>query len=198
MEVQVLSPAHVTFLATSYASIRRDGCSEFASRSLPTKYCSALAGYQIKDFGPARLPLAFCGGPGFCMSECIVTGLMINPQALGGGKKVQYSDGHANFSFSEMSFAHLHVHSHYACLTASGRRNRLFKGPRKLGMRRCDHRHGVLYGAIEFFKAAKAEGIKPIIGCEVMSPPVRVLIKRRGRKTSPTIWCCWRRPMKDI
>ena len=67
-----------------------------------------------------------------------------------------------------MSFVHLHVHSHYSLLDGFGTPKDIVKKVKELGspaVALTDH--GVLYGAIEFYKAAMAEGIKPIIGCEV-------------------------------
>ena len=65
-------------------------------------------------------------------------------------------------------FTHLHVHSHYSLLDGLPKINLLIDHVKKLGMDSVALTdHGNLYGAIEFYKAAKAQGIKPIIGCEV-------------------------------
>lgn len=66
-----------------------------------------------------------------------------------------------------MSFVHLHVHSHYSLLDGLGKPADIVAKAKKDGspaVALTDH--GVLYGAIEFYKAAKKEGIKPIIGVE--------------------------------
>jgi len=65
-------------------------------------------------------------------------------------------------------FAHLHVHTEYSLLDGMCRIPQLVARAKELGMDSIAITdHGVLYGAIHFYLAAKAEGIKPIIGCEV-------------------------------
>ncbi len=65
-------------------------------------------------------------------------------------------------------FTHLHVHSHYSLLDGLPKIDLLVNHVKKLGMDSVALTdHGNLYGAIEFYKTAKAQGIKPIIGCEV-------------------------------
>lgn len=69
-------------------------------------------------------------------------------------------------------FAHLHVHSEYSLLDGAARVADLPKKARELGqsaMALTDH--GVMYGAVDFYKACKKEGVKPIIGCEVYVAP---------------------------
>ncbi len=67
-----------------------------------------------------------------------------------------------------MSFAHLHVHTEYSLLDGACRINKLMDRVRELGQTAVAITdHGVMYGCIDFYKAAKAAGIKPIIGCEV-------------------------------
>ena len=67
-----------------------------------------------------------------------------------------------------MKFTHLHVHSHYSLLDGLPKIDELLDYAKELGMDSLALTdHGVLYGAIEFFKKAKERGIKPIIGCEV-------------------------------
>lgn len=66
-----------------------------------------------------------------------------------------------------MSFVHLHTHSHYSLLDGMSQVPQLVKRAKELGMPALALTdHGVLYGAIEFYKTCKAEGIKPIIGVE--------------------------------
>ena len=65
-------------------------------------------------------------------------------------------------------FTHLHTHSHYSLLDGLPKIPELLDYVKELGMDSVALTdHGVLYGAVEFFKEAKARGIKPIIGCEV-------------------------------
>jgi len=67
-----------------------------------------------------------------------------------------------------MKFTHLHVHSHYSLLDGLPKINELVDYVKESGMDSIALTdHGVLYGAVEFFKTCKAKGIKPIIGCEV-------------------------------
>ena len=67
-----------------------------------------------------------------------------------------------------MSFAHLHVHSEYSLLDGACRINGMMERVKELGQTAIAITdHGVMYGCIDFYKAAKAAGIKPIIGCEV-------------------------------
>jgi DNA polymerase III subunit alpha len=65
-------------------------------------------------------------------------------------------------------FVHLHVHSHYSLLDGLGKIDDLLARTKELGMDTLALTdHGVMYGAIEFFKKAKDYGVKPIIGCEM-------------------------------
>ena len=67
-----------------------------------------------------------------------------------------------------MSFAHLHVHSEYSLLDGACRISGMMDRVKELGQTAIAITdHGVMYGCIDFYKAAKAAGIKPIIGCEV-------------------------------
>ena len=67
-----------------------------------------------------------------------------------------------------MSFVHLHVHTEYSLLDGACRIKGLAKRVRELGQSAVAITdHGVMYGVIDFYRACKAEGIKPIIGCEV-------------------------------
>ena len=71
-----------------------------------------------------------------------------------------------------MSFTHLHLHTGFSLLDGSSKISELVKRVKELGMDACAITdHGVMYGVIEFYKACKAEGIKPIIGCEVYVAP---------------------------
>ena len=67
-----------------------------------------------------------------------------------------------------MSFVHLHVHTEYSLLDGACRINGIMDRVKELGQDAVAITdHGVMYGCIDFYKAAKAAGIKPIIGCEV-------------------------------
>ncbi len=67
-----------------------------------------------------------------------------------------------------MSFVHLHVHTEYSLLDGACRIDRLMDRVKELGQTAVAITdHGVMYGCIDFYKAAKDAGIKPIIGCEV-------------------------------
>ena len=67
-----------------------------------------------------------------------------------------------------MGFVHLHVHTEYSLLDGACRIRDLPKLVKELGQTACAITdHGVMYGAVDFYRACKAEGIHPIIGCEV-------------------------------
>ena len=67
-----------------------------------------------------------------------------------------------------MSFVHLHVHTEYSLLDGACRIDQIMERVKELGQSAIAITdHGVMYGCIDFYKAAKAAGIKPIIGCEV-------------------------------
>lgn len=80
-----------------------------------------------------------------------------------------------------MSFAHLHVHTGYSLLDGSNKVADYVKRIKELGMTAgAITDHGVMYGVIEFYKLAKQEGIKPIIGCEVYVAPGSRFEKEMG------------------
>ena len=67
-----------------------------------------------------------------------------------------------------MAFVHLHVHSEYSLLDGACRIKDLVDKAKASGMSAIAITdHGAMYGAVDFYKYAKKEGIKPIIGCEV-------------------------------
>ena len=73
---------------------------------------------------------------------------------------------------AHIPFTHLHVHTEYSLLDGSAKIKPLAKRAKELGFDSLAITdHGVMYGAIDFYKACKAEGIKPIIGCEVYVAP---------------------------
>ena len=67
-----------------------------------------------------------------------------------------------------MKFTHLHVHSHYSLLDGLPKIDELLNYVKELGMDSVALTdHGVIYGAVEFYKKATEKGLKPIIGSEV-------------------------------
>lgn len=71
-----------------------------------------------------------------------------------------------------MGFVHLHVHTEYSLLDGACKINKLVKTAKELSQSAVAITdHGCMYGVIDFYKAAKKEGIKPIIGCEVYVAP---------------------------
>ena len=67
-----------------------------------------------------------------------------------------------------MSFTHLHLHTEYSLLDGACRIEQLMDEVQRLGQTSVAVTdHGVMYGVIDFYRAAKKRGIKPIIGCEV-------------------------------
>ncbi|MEE1086165.1 MAG: DNA polymerase III subunit alpha [Schaedlerella sp.] len=71
-----------------------------------------------------------------------------------------------------MNFAHLHVHTEYSLLDGSNKIKEYVSRVKELGMNSAAITdHGVMYGVIDFYRAAKAAGIKPILGCEVYVAP---------------------------
>ena len=69
---------------------------------------------------------------------------------------------------AERQFTHLHVHTEYSLLDGACRIDQLFDRVKELGQTAIAITdHGVMYGCVDFYKAAKKAGIKPIIGCEV-------------------------------
>lgn len=73
---------------------------------------------------------------------------------------------------TQNQFVHLHVHTEYSLLDGANRIEKLVEKAKALGMPAIAITdHGNMYGAVEFYKAAKAAGIKPIIGCEVYVAP---------------------------
>ncbi len=71
-----------------------------------------------------------------------------------------------------MYFTHLHVHSHYSLLDGLSTPRKLLEKAKRMGLDALALTdHGVMYGAIEFYRQAKKMGIKPIIGCELYLAP---------------------------
>jgi DNA polymerase-3 subunit alpha len=82
------------------------------------------------------------------------------------------------------SFVHLHCHTHYSLLDGATRIEDLVRRVKEMGMPAVAITdHGNLFGAIEFYEAARRAGVKPIIGCEVyMAPGDRRARESRGMK----------------
>lgn len=73
---------------------------------------------------------------------------------------------------SKPKFVHLHVHTEYSLLDGLAKIKPLVATTKKMGMNSLAITdHGVMYGVVEFYKACKKEGIKPIIGCEIYVSP---------------------------
>ena len=71
-----------------------------------------------------------------------------------------------------MAFTHLHVHTEYSLLDGSNKIKEYVARVKELGMNSAAITdHGVMYGVIDFYKEAKAQGINPILGCEVYVAP---------------------------
>ncbi len=80
-----------------------------------------------------------------------------------------------------MAFTHLHVHTEYSLLDGSCKIKEIAERAKELGMDSLAITdHGVMYGVIEFYRAAKAAGIKPVIGCEVYVAPGSRFDKETG------------------
>ncbi|MBW7459152.1 DNA polymerase III subunit alpha, partial [Paenibacillus sepulcri] len=86
----------------------------------------------------------------------------------------------------ETNFVHLHVHSEYSLLDGAARIRDLVRRAKELGMKALALTdHGVMYGAIPFYKACREQGIQPIIGCEVyLTTGSR--FEKGARKDNPT------------
>ncbi len=71
-----------------------------------------------------------------------------------------------------MAFTHLHVHTEYSLLDASAKIKELTARAKELGMDSLAITdHGVMYGVIDFYRAARENGVKPILGCEIYVSP---------------------------
>ena len=85
-----------------------------------------------------------------------------------------------------MSFVHLHVHTEYSLLDGACRIGSMMERVKELGQSAIAITdHGVMYGCIDFYKAAKAAGIKPIIGCEVYVTRRRMSDRVHGIDNDP-------------
>lgn len=92
-------------------------------------------------------------------------------------------DDRANTHYSMAKFVHLHTHSHYSLLDGLAKIDELIARTKELGMNALALTdHGVLYGAVEFYKKAKAGGIKPILGVETYVAPRDRFSKEPGER----------------
>lgn len=92
-----------------------------------------------------------------------------------------------------MAFVHLHLHTEYSLLDGACRIGRLMDRVKELGQTAVAITdHGVMYGVIDFYKAAKAAGVKPIIGCEVYVAPRTMADKVHGvdRESAHLVLLC--------
>ena len=99
-----------------------------------------------------------------------------------------------------VNFTHLHVHTEYSLLDGSNKINEYVSRVKELGMKSAAITdHGVMFGCIDFYKAAKAAGIKPILDVRFMLLLVHALTKKKEKKrTVIIIWCCLRKRRRDI
>ena len=95
-----------------------------------------------------------------------------------------------------MNFSHLHVHTEYSLLDGSNKIKEYVARVKELGMNSAAITdHGVMFGVIDFYRAAKEEGINPILGWRL----VPGLIKRlRPERTDIIIWYFWQKIIRDI
>ena len=90
-----------------------------------------------------------------------------------------------------MSFAHLHLHTEYSLLDGACRIGELCRAVKMKGQTAVAVTdHGVMYGAVDFYKAAKKEGIKPIIGCEVYVAPNSRFDREKNGKYHHLVLLC--------
>ena len=97
-------------------------------------------------------------------------------------------------------FTHLHTHTEFSLLDGACRIEQLVSRAKSLGMQSLAITdHGNMYGAVDFYKACKKEGIKPIIGCEVYVAPRMRFDKDKVCLTRNTIILfCFAKMKRDI
>lgn len=99
---------------------------------------------------------------------------------------------------NSMPFTHLHVHTEYSLLDGSAKIEELIARTKELGMDSIAITdHGAMYGVIDFYKEAKKQGIKPIIGCEIYVAP-RSRFDKENRMPIIIIWFFWLKIWKAI
>ena len=93
-----------------------------------------------------------------------------------------------------MPFTHLHVHTHYSLLDGFSNIKKLVKRTKELGMSSLAITdHGTMFGVIEFYRAAKAAGVKPIIGLEAYMSPRGMTEKDAQLDKRANHLCFWPR-----
>lgn len=99
-----------------------------------------------------------------------------------------------------MSFTHLHVHTEYSLLDGSNKIKEYVARVKELGMNSAAITdHGVMFGCIDFYKEARAQGIKPILAVRFTWRRVPVsTAKPAAERTGTTIWFCWRKIIRAI
>ncbi|WML36154.1 DNA polymerase III subunit alpha [Clostridium sp. OS1-26] len=86
-------------------------------------------------------------------------------------------------SIGNPQWVSLHQHTEYSLLDSSAKISRLISRAKELGMKSIAITdHGVMYGCVEFYQEAKAQGIKPIIGCEIYVAPKSMHIKQNDKE----------------
>ncbi len=86
---------------------------------------------------------------------------------------------------NEKQFCHLHLHTEYSLLDGSGKIKKLMKAAKEKGMDSIAITdHGVMYGLVDFFKAAQENDIKAILGCEIYVVPKSMHIKQPDKENS--------------
>ena len=99
-----------------------------------------------------------------------------------------------------MNFTHLHVHTEYSLLDGSNKIHEYVARVKELGMNSAAITdHGVMFGCIDFYRAAKAAGIKPIWDVRCMLPLVPDLNGSKDiQKAAIIIWFCWQRIIRAM
>lgn len=86
---------------------------------------------------------------------------------------------------NEKQFVHLHLHTEFSLLDGSGKIKKIVKKAKELGMKSIAITdHGVMYGLVDFYKAAKENDIKPILGCEVYVVAKSMHLKQADKDNS--------------
>ena len=98
-----------------------------------------------------------------------------------------------------IDFVHLHVHSVFSLLDGACPVAELPRRAKEMGQQSLAVTdHGVMYGCIDFYKACKAEGVHPIIGCEVYVAPRSRFEKQPNWTGKPITWCFCAKTRRDM
>jgi DNA polymerase-3 subunit alpha len=96
-----------------------------------------------------------------------------------------YHKERRSYMEKEKQFCHLHLHTEYSLLDGSGKIKKLMKAAKEKGMDSIAITdHGVMYGLVDFFKAAQENDIKAILGCEIYVVPKSMHIKQPDKENS--------------